>query len=109
VLEELTLEGLKAQLVPGVAFRGYDSDRRAWLIGTSLDVWQAIEAYKDFDEDFDRVVGETDLTERKLRVALDYYERFSQEIDELIARDRRPLAEICADYPHAAVSPVEID
>jgi hypothetical protein len=109
VVGALAEEALKARLVPGIAFRGDDYNRRAWLIGTSLDIWQVVEAYKDFDEDFERAVAETDLTERELRTALSYYERFPQEIDEFIALDRRPLAELRAEYPRADLIPVELD
>jgi hypothetical protein len=108
VLEALAEEALKTRLVPGIAFRGEDYDRRAWLIGTSLDVWQVVEAYKDFDERLDRAVAETDLTERELRTAISYYQRFPDEIDDFIALDRRPLAELRAAYPHADVIPVEL-
>ncbi|HEV2974913.1 MAG TPA: hypothetical protein VGX69_07920 [Solirubrobacteraceae bacterium] len=101
VVETLAEEALKARLVPGIAFRGDDYNRRAWLIGTSMDVWQVVEAYQDFDEDFERMVAETDLTARELRTAIGYYERFSREIDDLIALDRRSLAELRAEYPHA--------
>jgi len=109
VVETLAEEALKTRLVPGIAFRGDDYNRRAWLMGTSLDVWQVIEAYKDFSESFDRVIAETDLTERELRTALSYYERFPQEIDDFIALDRRPLAELRAEYPHADIILVEFD
>jgi uncharacterized protein (DUF433 family) len=109
LVETLAEEALKARLVPGVAFRGDDYNRRAWLIGTSLDVWQIIEAYRDFDEDADRMVAETDLTGRELRTALRYYERFSREIDEFIVLDHRSLAELRAEYPHADVVPVKPD
>ena len=109
VVEALAEEALKARLVPGIAFRGDDYNRRAWLIGTSLDIWQVVEAYKDYDEDFERAVAETDLTERELRTAVSYYERFPQEIDEFIALDRRPLAELRAEYPRADLIPVELD
>ncbi len=109
VVETLAEEALKARLVPGIAFRGDDYNRRAWLMGTSLDVWQIIEAYKDFSESFDRAIAETDLTERELRTALSYYERFPQEIDDFIALDRRPLAELRAEHPHADIIPVELD
>jgi uncharacterized protein (DUF433 family) len=85
-------EALKARLFPGIAFRGDHHNRRAWLIGTSLDVWQVVEAYKVFSESFERVLAETGLTERELRAALSYYGRFPQEVDDLIALDRRPLA-----------------
>ncbi|MBA3945620.1 MAG: hypothetical protein H0X37_13770 [Herpetosiphonaceae bacterium] len=30
---------------PGIGFRGPKHDRRAWLLGTALDVWEVIEAY----------------------------------------------------------------
>lgn len=109
VVEALAEEALKARLVPGIAFRGDDYNRRAWLIGTALDVWQVVEAYKDFGESFDRAIAQTDLVERELRTALSYYERFPQEIDEFIALDRRPLAQLRAEHPHADVIPVEPD
>jgi hypothetical protein len=109
LVETLAEEALKARMIPGVAFRGDDYNRRAWVIGTSLDVWQIVEAYKDFSEDFDLAVAETDLTERELRTALSYYRRFPQEIDYFIALDRRPLAELRAEHPHADVIPVELD
>jgi hypothetical protein len=109
VVEMLAEEALKARLVPGIAFRGDDYDRRAWLIGTSMDVWQVVEAYRDFDEDFERTVAETDLTARELRTAVSYYESFPQEIDDFIALDRRSLAELRSEYPHADVIAVEPD
>jgi hypothetical protein len=109
VVETLAEEALKARLVPGIAFRGDDYNRRAWLIGTSMDVWQVVEGYKDFDEDFERTVAETDLTARELRTAVSYYERFPQEIDDFIALDRRSMAELRTEYPHADVIAVELD
>jgi hypothetical protein len=109
VIETLAEEALKARLVPGVAFRGDDYNRRAWLMGTSLDVWQVVDAYKDFDEDLERAVAETDLTVRELRTAVSYYERFPDEIDDFIALNHRSLAELRAEYPHADAIAVELD
>ena len=109
IVEGLAEEALKARLVPGIAFRGDDYNRRAWLMGTSLDVWQVIEAYHDFENDFDRTITETDLTERDLRTALSYYERFPQDIDDFIALDRRPLSELHAEHPYADVIAVDLD
>lgn len=57
--------------VPGIAFLGDDNKRRAWLVGTSLDVWRVIEAYKDFGESFARVTAETDLSGELHPSALD--------------------------------------
>jgi|HubBroStandDraft_1064217.scaffolds.fasta_scaffold319717_2 uncharacterized protein (DUF433 family) len=107
VVEALAEEALKTRLIPGVAFRGDDYNRRAWVIGTSLDVWQVVEAYKDFDEDVDRMVLETDLTKRELRTALSYYQRFPREIEEFIELDRRPIAELRLAYPHADLIAIE--
>lgn len=109
VVETLAEEALKTRTVPGIAFRGDDYNRRAWLIGTSLDVWQAIEAYKDFGESFDRVIAETDLSERELRTALSYYGRFPQEIDDFIALNQLSLTELHAEYPHADILAIELD
>jgi uncharacterized protein (DUF433 family) len=109
IIEALAEEALKARLVPGIAFRGEDDDRRAWLIGTALDIWQIIEAHQDFNEDFDRMVGESDLTERQLRTALAYYERFPDEIDEFIASNRRSIQQLREAYPHADVIFVDVD
>jgi hypothetical protein len=66
-----------------------------------------IEAYKDFGEDFDRMIEETDLTKRELRTALGYYRRSPREIDEFIDLDRRSLAELLATYPLA--EPITLD
>jgi hypothetical protein len=109
VVETLAEEALKTRTVPGIAFRGDDYNRRAWLIGTSLDVWQVIEAYKDFSESLDRVIAETDLSERELRTALSYYGRFPQEIDDFIALNRRPLTELHSEYPYADIIPIQLD
>jgi hypothetical protein len=108
IVESLAEEALKTRLIPGIAFRGDDYDRRAWVMGTSFDVWQVIEAYKDFDEDSVRMLAETDLSERELHTALSYYGRFPREIDEFIALDRRSVAELRGEVPHADVITVEL-
>jgi uncharacterized protein (DUF433 family) len=109
VVESLAEEALKARLIPGIAFRGDDYDRRAWVIGSSLDVWQVVEAYQDFDNSAERMLAETDLGERELRTALRYYQRFPEEIDAFIALNRRSLADLRAEHPHADVISVELD
>ncbi|MGH9243863.1 MAG: hypothetical protein ACRD29_06025 [Acidimicrobiales bacterium] len=105
VVEALAAEALKTRLFPGIAFRGVDWGRRAWVIGTALDVWEIIAAYQDFGS-VDRMVTKTDLSERQVRLALAYYERFPAEIDDAIARSRRPLDELHAEYPTIDVSSV---
>jgi len=109
VVEALAEEALKTRLIPGIAFRGEHYDRRAWVIGTGLDVWQVIEAHKDFDEDLDRMVRETDLEPAQIRTAVAYYARFPDEIDEFLARNRVSLDELTRQYPHIEVTYVDVD
>jgi uncharacterized protein (DUF433 family) len=98
VLEALAEEALRARMFPGIAFRGEDWDRRPWVIGTAFDVWQIVDAYRDLGS-AERIVAEGNLSERQVRLALAYAERFPEEIEEAIARNRRPLSQLQAEYP----------
>ena len=49
------------------------------------------------------MVAAGSLSERQIRLALAYYERFPEEIDEAIALNRRPLAQLRAEYPFIEV------
>lgn len=106
VVEALAEEALRTRMFPGIAFRGDDWDRRPWVIGTAFDVWQIVDAHRDVGS-VAAMVAAGGLGERAVRLALAYYERFPEEIDEAIARNRRPLAELRAAYPFIEVnSPV---
>ena len=105
VVEALAEEALKTRLFPGVAFRGTDWERRAWVIGTALDVWEIVTACRDFAS-VDAMAKKTDLTERQIRLALAYHERFPEEIDDIIARNRRTLDELRAEFPTIDVTTV---
>jgi len=108
VVEALAEEALRTRLFPGIAFRGDDFERRAWVIGTAFDVWQVVDAYHDLGS-IEALASEGTVSERAARLALAYYERFPQEVDEAIARNRRPLAELHSTYPfidtHAPTEP----
>lgn len=105
VVEALAEEALKTRLFPGVAFRGVDWERRPWVIGTALDVWEIVAASRDFDSP-EAMARATDLTEPQIRLALAYHERFPEEIDDAIARSRRSLEELSAAYPTIGVAAV---
>jgi hypothetical protein len=104
VVEALTAEALKMRLFPGIAFRGIDWDRRAWVIGTSLDVWEIVRASRDFDS-VEQMVTESDLDERQIRLALAYHERFPAEIDQAIDRSGRTIDELGSGYPSIDIAP----
>jgi Ribbon-helix-helix protein, copG family len=107
VVEALAEEALRMRLFPGIAFRGTDWDRRAWAIGTALDVWQIVEAHRDVGS-IEGLVAGGSANERQLRLALVYYERFPEEIDAAIAENRRPLEQLEEEFPFIAVSRVDV-
>ena len=98
VVEGLAEEALRTRRFPGIAFRGSDWDRRPWVIGTALDVWEITAASRSYDTASEMASG-TDLTEPQIRLALAYYAEFPQEIDAAIAENERPLAELQRQYP----------
>lgn len=106
VAEALIDEAARCRMFPGLAFRGRDWGRRPWIPGTGVDVWELIAAYRSFGS-IDRLASELDLSERDVRLALSYYERFPEEIDEAIADNRRSLDELRHELPFAEV--VEVD
>ena len=104
VVESLAEGALRSRLFPGVAFRGADWERRPWVIGTALDVWEIVRAWQDFGS-VERMVNETDLTERQIRLALAYYQRFPEEIDAAIRESRASIRELTQRFPTVDVIP----
>jgi uncharacterized protein (DUF433 family) len=98
VVEALAEEALRTRLFPGIAFRGDDFERRAWVIGAAHDVWQVVDAHRDFGS-VDAMLAEGNLSEQQIRLALAYHERFPEEINEAIERNRRSLAQLRDEYP----------
>ena len=83
---------------PGIGFRGPESERRAWVLGTAFDVWEVIQGYQDFGS-LERMMTEGDLAERPVQLALAYYEAYPQEIDRAIAENRITPEEAQRRYP----------
>jgi uncharacterized protein (DUF433 family) len=98
VVEELAEEAAKARLHPGVAFRG--RPRRAWVIGSGLDVWEIVELLSSYEDDVAALVADHPLvSERHVRTALAYATQFAGEIELLLEENRRPLSELMSLYP----------
>lgn len=103
VVEELAEEAAKARLFPGIAFRG--TPRRAWAIGSGLDVWEIIDLLQSYGGDEEALRESHSLvSERHLRLARAYAERFAEEIEEILKEQRRPLEELLELYPFLQVA-----
>ena len=98
VVEELAEEAAKTRLHPGVAFRG--RPRRAWVIGSGLDVWEIIELLGSYGDDGESLAADHPLvTDRHVRTARAYAAQFADEIDELLVENRRPTSQLTDLYP----------
>jgi uncharacterized protein (DUF433 family) len=102
VVEALAEEALKARRYPGIAFRGDDWDRRAWVAGSALDVWEIVRAYQECGS-MDELAGRGGLSERQITMALAYYQHYPEEIDVRLERGRRSLDDLRAAYPSVEV------
>jgi uncharacterized protein (DUF433 family) len=98
VVESLADEAMRCRRFPGIAFRGSDWARRAWVIGTSLDVWEIVEAFQGYGA-IGPMMADSDLTERQIKVALAYHDEYREEIDAAIEENRRPLDDLRRAYP----------
>ena len=102
VVEAFTEEAARARRFPGVAFRGDDARRRAWVIGSGLDVWEVAQMVEEFGST-KKLVTDTPLTMAQVRLALAYRAAYPSEVDEAIADNRRPLDELRALFPFIEV------
>ena len=107
IVEALADEALRMRLFPGIGFKGADWERRAWVIGTALDVWQVVDAHREMGS-VERMVEGGAASERQIRLALDYYERFPEGIDAAIAENRRPIEQLEEEFPFIAVSRIDV-
>jgi hypothetical protein len=107
IVEALADEALRMRLFPGIAFRGVDWERRAWVIGTALDVWQIVDAHRDIGS-VERMAEGGSANERQIQLALDYYGLFPEEIDTAVAENRRPVEQLEEEFPFITVSRVDV-
>jgi hypothetical protein len=107
VVEALAEEALRMRLFPGIAFRGTDWERRAWVIGTALDVWQIVDAHRDVGSIESMAAGGS-ANERQIRLALGYYKLFPEEVDAAIAENRRPIEQLEKEFPFITVDRIDV-
>jgi uncharacterized protein (DUF433 family) len=93
------MEAARLRRFSGIAFRGGDAERRAWVIGTGLDVWEIIELRGDHESDEALLDAHPSVDARALRPAAAYYASYADEIESAIAADHMPSDELTAAYP----------
>lgn len=97
LLEVLAEESIRTRRFPGIGFRGAEHSRRAWVIGTGLDVWEIAELHEGKGRE--RLVSEHNITQRQLDLVRSYREAHPQEIDEALEENARTPAEWHELYP----------
>jgi len=95
LLESLADEAERCRRYPGLAFRGPDERRRAWIVGTGMDVWEVIWATTDGVETAPVV------TTSAARLAAAYHREFPDEVDAFLDDMRRTPAQLETDHPFA--------
>ena len=101
VVEELAEEAAKTRRFPGIGFRGPEP-RRPWVIGSGLDVWEIAEMLGDFGS-VEKLLRQTHVTERDVRLASAYTEAYPGEVEQALAENRRSTEELRELYPFVQV------
>jgi uncharacterized protein (DUF433 family) len=73
---------------PAIARRG--PRKRAWIVGTGYEVWEVV-AVLERRGSPSAVAAETGLSERQVRLALEFWERYPEEVDAALAEERAPV------------------
>ena len=103
LVEEYASESIRSRRYPGIGFRGHDYRRRAWVVGTGLDVWEVVALTRDFGDE-QALADEYALSPGQIRIALAYAKEFGDEIEDLIASGRRTERELAMRYPFIEAS-----
>ncbi|MBX3032102.1 MAG: ribbon-helix-helix protein, CopG family [Chloroflexi bacterium] len=103
IVEALTEEAARTRRFPGLAFRGDDAQRRPWVIGSGLDVWEIIEML-DASGSPEALVADSHLSSAQVRLAMAYRDAYPAEIEAAVAENRRPIEDIATLYPFIVVT-----
>jgi hypothetical protein len=98
IVEAFTEETARTRRFPGIAFRGDDARRRAWVIGSGLDVWEIAHMLEDFGSSA-KLVADESVSPAQVRLAVAYRDVYPDEIDQAISDNRRPLDDLRVLYP----------
>lgn len=98
IVQDYTSEAIRMRRFPGVAFRGDDHRRRAWVIGTGLDIWEIVGLLRDLGSEHE-LAREYDLTPGQIRIALAYYGEYRDEVERQLVSGRQSVEELVSRYP----------
>lgn len=98
VVQAYTSEAIRMRRFPGIAFRGDDHRRRAWVIGTGLDIWEIVGLLREFGSERE-LATEYGLTPGQIRISLAYYNEHRDEVERQLASGRQPVQELVNRYP----------
>jgi uncharacterized protein (DUF433 family) len=93
VAQRYVEEGLRHDEHPLVHFVDGPSGRRAALLGTGLDVWEAIETVRDNGGDLQAAAEYLEIPLHLVQAAVTYYGAFTEEIDDRIEENQREAQE----------------
>lgn len=90
-------EGLKSSRFPGIVYRDGPTGRRAAL-AQGPDVWEIIHALKEVpgkdERRIDALADQLGLAPQRIRLAVDFYTAFPEEIEARIAADERAAEQL---------------
>ena len=90
-------EGLRIRRFPGVVFRDGPAGRRAGLVG-GPDVWEVIRDVRATsgrgETKIRRVAADAGLSVSQVRLAVEYYAAFPDEIDARLAAEERAAVQL---------------
>lgn len=98
MVEAFTEETARTRRFAGIGFRGDDTQRRPWVIGSGLDVWEIVHMLEDFGSP-DALIEHMQVSEREVRLAVAYRADYAEEIERAIEENRRPLEDATVLFP----------
>ena len=101
VAKEMLSEAIKMRRIPGIVFVDGPNGRVARVAGTGLDVFELVGAFRNMDEDRERLRAAYHwLSEQQLRAALAYAAAYPEEIEERLRAEERWTPEtLWTTYP----------
>ena len=104
--QRLIDEGLRMQQHPRIGFMNGVTGRRAYLLGTGVDIWELIDVVKACGGDVAAAMDFTGRSQSDMDAALAYYGAYPDEIDARVEANRiageRGKAEYLAGLERAA-------